>query len=102
MEFDLPELPFVPGSIVSEVEDEREGQYQTLQDKYVAPASTTFNSEIERCEGLQALITDDDDGMLLTDDVLGEHFFDFRGLGDSGPGGNALFLVAFLRDDIVA
>ena len=68
MEFDLPELPFVPGSIVSEVEDEREGQYQTLQDKYVAPASTTFNSEIERCEGLQALITDDDDGMLLTDD----------------------------------
>ena len=67
MEFDLPELPFVPGSIVSEVEDEREEQYQKLQDKYVAPASTTFNSEIERCEGLQALIKGDD-GMLLTDD----------------------------------
>ena len=69
MEFDLPELPFVPGSIVSEVEDEREGQYQTLQDKYVAAASAAFNSEIERCEGLQALITDDSaGGMLLTDD----------------------------------
>ena len=32
MDFDLPELPFVPGSIVSDVEDDREEQYQTKLD----------------------------------------------------------------------
>ena len=68
MDYDLPELPFIPGSIVSDDDDERETQYQELQDKYVASALSTFNSEIDRCEGLEALITDERDGMLLTDD----------------------------------
>ena len=68
MNYDLPELPFIPGSLVSDNDDEKETQYQDLQDHYVASASSAFESEIERCEGLEALLTNEKDKMLLTDD----------------------------------
>ena len=68
MNYDLPELPFIPGSLVSDNDEEKETQYQDLQDNYVASASSAFDSEIERCEGIEALITNEKDKMLLTDD----------------------------------
>ena len=66
MEVDLPDLPFNPRSIVSNDEDEKEEQYQDLQNNYVKIASATFDSEIERCNDIGARITGDNN-MIATD-----------------------------------
>ena len=67
MEYDLLDLPFEPKSDIPEDEDDRERDYLKLEDRYVASASSAFDSEIERCKNLEELL-EGEDGMLLTDD----------------------------------
>ena len=66
MACDLPELPFVPASLVPEEEEQREAQFEELEKTYVDLANTAFDSVIARCSIIGIQVAHEDS--FLTDD----------------------------------